>query len=612
MAFIIYLYILSFFAIYIYCFENDTNIYINSEDNSIYNGIYIIRNEEGTHNLEKNLIFTNDVKKNLKNNFALEKYIDQNSNVTEDYFYIKHCSQCSEVICVSPLDNNKIINSKFCNNDKALWKIIPKINENNKLIYYVQNKDNKKFWELEKVSIKLSETTDLLNLNTTNEFLFIELYKEVKKKESKLLENEPIDVLIKYIDLSDRSLNRTGIHQIVKDEDHQELRYSVRSILKNIPWIRKIFILMPNEKVRYFKEPEEIKEKIIYIKDKDLLGFDSASIYTFHFNLNKMKNFNISENFILMDDDYFIGGELDKSNFFYEENGTILPALVTSDYYEIDKRVLNERMSNYLKKRNSNNPHSDIGFYIHQANSLLALFDIFGDDDIRNGKKMIEPSFTHNAIPVKLSDLEEIHNDVKAHYKYAQELLFGKERQKTDLQFHTFYMAYIKNKYDRKVSMISSSFYDLTQSRQVSNNRKKLFVINTGSRNYRPFYFEREVQILKSLFPEKTKYELDNDNDNIFNRYIYHKVGENQNIYAKINKINDNISIFFNEFEKKIDKSIKMANFSKALLENKEDIQKLTEEITLFKLHNDIHVIFNYFSSFLILIFLIYKIIKYQ
>lgn len=63
MAFIIYLYILSFFAIYIYCFENDTNIYINSEDNSIYNGIYIIRNEEGTHNLEKNLIFTNDVKK---------------------------------------------------------------------------------------------------------------------------------------------------------------------------------------------------------------------------------------------------------------------------------------------------------------------------------------------------------------------------------------------------------------------------------------------------------------------------------------------------------------------------------------------------------------------
>ena len=498
---------------------------------------------------------------------------------------------------------------KFCDNGKELWKIIPKIKENNKLIYYVQNKNNSKFWEFKNSFIKLSETTDLLNLSTTNEFLFIEMYKEVEKKESELLEQEPIDVLIKYIDLSDKSLNRTGIHQIVKDEDHQELRYSVRSILKNIPWIRKIFILMPNERVRYFKEPEEIKEKIVYIKDKDLLGFDSASIYTFHFNLYKMKNFNISENFILMDDDYFIGGELNKNNFFYEENGTIFPALVTSDYYEINKKTLLERMSTYLKKRNSNNPHSDIGFYIHQINSFLTLFDIFGEDDIRNGKKMIEPSFTHNAIPVKLSDLEEIHNDVKTYYKYAKELLFGIQRQKTDLQFQTFYMAYIKNKYDRKVSKISSSFYDLSQSRLISQNNKKLFVINTGTRVYRPFFFQKEMEILKRLFPEKTKYELDNDNDDI-NRF--HKVQEKDNIYAKINRINDNITTFFNEFEKRINQSIKMVNFSKTLLENKEDIQKLSEEISHFQLYNQMHIIFNYFSSFLILIFIIYKIIKYQ
>ena len=552
----------------------------------------------------------------------MEKYADENSNVTEDYFYIKFCSQSSEVISVSSYNDKKIRNSFLSNNDKELWKIIPKIKENNKLIYYVQNKDNNKFWELDNKSIKLSETTELLNLTIENEFLFIEMYKEVKKKESKLLENEPIDVLIKFIDLSDRSLNRTGIHQIAKDQDHQELRYSVRSILKNIPCIRKIFILIPNEKVRYFKEPDEIKEKIVYVKDKDLLGFDSASIYTFHFNLHKIKKFGISENFILMDDDYFIGGELNKNDFFYEENGTILPALVTSDYYEINKEELKLRMKIYLNKINSNNPHSDIGFYIYQINSLLALFDIFGDDDIRNGKTMIEPSFTHNAIPVKLSDLEEIHNVVKGHYKYAKELLFGKERQKTDLQFHTFYMAYTKNKYDRKVSKISSSFFDLTQSRIVSMNKKKLFVINTGSKNYSPFYFKNEVQILKSLFPDKTKYELDNanDNDNDNNNYknndniyynIYYKVKKKDNFYEKINKINDNISIFFNEFEKKIEKSIKMAKFSKTFLENNEDSQKLSEEIGHYKLSTEIHVIFNCFSFILILLFLIYKIIKY-
>ena len=124
---------------------------------------------------------------------------------------------------------------------------------------------------------------------------------------SDLLEKEPIDVLIKYIDLTDKTLNRTGIHQIKKDFDNCELKYSVRSILQNIPWIRKIYILMPNERVSYFKPKEEIEDKIVYVKDKDVLGFDSENVYTFHCNLHNIKKFGLSENFIYMDDDYFIG-----------------------------------------------------------------------------------------------------------------------------------------------------------------------------------------------------------------------------------------------------------------------------------------------------------------
>jgi len=597
MVFITNLYILSVFIRYIYCFDNDTNIYINNKDNSVNNGIYIIRNGEGNLFLDSDIIFKNDLKKIVKTNFALEKYKDENNSIIEDYFYIKSCSHCSERLIASN-DETQVIKSNIIKNDQELWKIIPKINDNNKLFFYVQNKKNSKFWEFNNNFIKLSQSTELLNLSKSNEFLFIELYKEVKKKESKLLENEPIDVFIKYIDLSDPTLNRTGIHQISKDEDHQELKYSVRSILKNIPWIRKIFILMPNERVRYFKAPEEIKEKIVYVKDKDMLGFESASIYTFLFNLYKMKNFGISENFILMDDDYFIGGELNKSDFFYEENGTIFPAIVSSDYYEINKIVLQKRMDTYLKKRNSNDPHSDIGFYIHQVNSLLTLFKIFGEDDIRNGKRMIEPSFTHNAIPVKLSDLKEIHDVVEADYEYASDLLFALERKKNHMQFHTFYLAYTKNKYDRKVSIIPSSFYDLMQHRLIMNNKKKLFVINTGSKNYMPFYFQKEIEILKNFFPEKTKYELDGND-----------IRKNENIYDKINNINISISILFDEFEAKIGNTTKNATISKIFLENNEDIHNLLEELHQFQMYNEIHIVFNYFCFLLIVVFLIYKII---
>lgn len=121
---------------------------------------------------------------------------------------------------------------------------------------------------------------------------------------------EPIDVFIIYIDLRDKTLNRTGIKQIYKDEDNEELRYSVRSILKNIPWVRKIFI-MPNKNVRYFKPVEEINDRIEYVNDKDFLGYDSANIFTFSFSLYKMEKFGISKNFIYMEDDYFIGRPLD-------------------------------------------------------------------------------------------------------------------------------------------------------------------------------------------------------------------------------------------------------------------------------------------------------------
>ena len=76
-----------------------------------------------------------------------------------------------------------------------------------------------------------------------------------------------------YIDLRDKSLKRKGIKQIYKDFDNEELRYSIRSILENIPWIRKIFILMPNEKVRYFKPANIIKEKIVYIKFLEIPNF---------------------------------------------------------------------------------------------------------------------------------------------------------------------------------------------------------------------------------------------------------------------------------------------------------------------------------------------------
>ena len=69
---------------------------------------------------------------------------------------------------------------------------------------------------------------------------------------------------------------------------------------------------MPNEKVRYFKDYNLISERIIYVKDKDLLGYDSSNSLAFQFRYWKMKKFGISDNIIVMDDDCFVGRKLKK------------------------------------------------------------------------------------------------------------------------------------------------------------------------------------------------------------------------------------------------------------------------------------------------------------
>jgi len=284
---------------------------------------------------------------------------------------------------------------------------------------------------------------------------------------------------------------------------------------------------MPNEKVKYFNSKDEICDKIVYVKDKDLIGFDSANIVVFLFNLYKMKEFGLSENFIYMDDDYFIGKPINKNEFFYEDKGEVFPALITADYYEINKEEIQTILKQILSSKRNLGTYSEKVFIATQIRALLFMYDIFGNDDIRYNKKLIEPAFTHNAIPMKISDIKEIHDLVFDKYDKGKEMLFSKERSKNDLQFQSLYMAYVKNKYDRKVSIIHSEFYDLFQAENIIENKNekiKLFVINTSSRNYRDIIFLKEKQILYKLFPERTIYEKGKNNELFFNIMIKNSI----------------------------------------------------------------------------------------
>ena len=58
---------------------------------------------------------------------------------------------------------------------------------------------------------------------------------QIRPIDIEIVNKEPIELVIKYTDYTNKTLNRKGINEIIKEKDMNELKYSIRSILKYIP-----------------------------------------------------------------------------------------------------------------------------------------------------------------------------------------------------------------------------------------------------------------------------------------------------------------------------------------------------------------------------------------
>ena len=392
------------------------------------------------------------------------------------------------------------------------WNFI--LLEDNK--YIIQNHGNKKFLEInnnffqcindlpQPIEEHKSEISDNFKFN------LLKLYEEVTftKEQKEIVEKEPVDVLIKYIDLTDKTLNRTGIKQIPKDEDNEELKYSVRSILKYIPWVRKIFILMPNEKVKYFKPYDEIKDKIVYVKDKDVLGYESANIYAFTFNLFRLEKYGLANNFIYMDDDFFIGKEIEKTEFFYydENEKRVVPCLLNSIFSELNKESTLAQYWNVFKTKDTLAPQCFMAWILSLYSTQKFFIDYY------KNLTLIKPTPTHNAISYNIQDLKEIYELVLNNYEYANETLNSIERHILTLQTQHFVDLYELNIKKRKVHTIPTNVIPMNLLKMAYMNAK-LFAINTGGdKIYTEEEYRKQRELMQKRFPEPTPYEIVENN----------------------------------------------------------------------------------------------------
>ena len=539
--------------------EGIYNLILSAKDKAVsFNREFSIKREElGSDNI----------------NFRIKRKKFEN-NTLSNYFTIQHMKTELFVGIKTEKDNitnffmskeiveNKTISFEFCFNEV----------EKNK--YIIQHKSGCYLREKnEKLQCSFEPLDKYSNFN------LFKLYCEVDKtneEDLKILEKEPIDVLIKYIDLNDPLLNRTDIKQISKDIQNDELLFCIRSVLQNIPWIRKIFILMPNEKVRFLKDQELIKDKIVFVKDKDLLGYESSNIHAFQFRLWNMKKFGMSDNFICLDDDYFIGKPLNKSDFFYVQNGTVVPAQIATKYQVHNKRTFSRDYNKVKRNIKNSRPQSSNNFMYTVYNTYLFFIDEF------KGKIKV-PYFTHNAIPINVKDLKEVY-DLIHKSKFREPTLDSLYRNSDTLQFQTAVNIYTFNKYSRKVNLIKHSYIDAEYTIKGDYDAQ-LFCINTGgNKDYSKLSHLKAKISMNKIFPVPSKYEILN--------YTYIPYTS----YQIIKFLDDNIknlktrketSEIFKMQKKSNEKLDFIGNFKSLSLKYKNDNKKILNEISKTKIIYD-------------------------
>ena len=456
--------------------------------NLMYNNLYFSYEN-------KNITVTNNTREEINSNFRIKK-VSENSDT--QFYYLEHINTNLNLL-LSPKNTLHII-LNFTNitkNSELLseWNFIE--STDNK--YKIQNK-NKCFI---KVTNNTNVTCEIISSEYASPFKLIKIYDEVTEDETnrELIEIEPIDVVIKYIDLTDTNISIRGMPKNRPEFDIEEIRYCVRSIIQNIPWVRKIFILMPHKKVKYFKDYDLIQDRIIYVKDKDFFGTDNFHTLPFKFRYWKLKKYGLSENFIAMDHNYYIRKPLKKSDFFYVVDGKVVPAIITSRFIE-------------LKNKTNGNLREDLKINIYKIctrdvllvkkNSLyqtyLFISKLFNEADF-------VPAHTFNAIPVNTQELDEICTLIY-NSEFRFNTLYSMFPQEKSIQFQAFVLSYTFLKYKRKVKSIPTRA--IRNRNPVFNNYNySLFSMTTEGKDI--MLLKKTKIVLEYLFQEPSPYEIIDD-----------------------------------------------------------------------------------------------------
>lgn len=268
---------------------------------------------------------------------------------------------------------------------------------------------------------------------------------------------------------------------------NDELKYSLRSVEKNVPWINKIYIVTDNQCPEWLRKDHpkiQIVDHKEIIPSEALPTFNSSVIEYFIYKIP-----NLQEHFLLANDDQFFNKQLSPSYYFKEDGYPIvrLKKKFFGKYHYRIKRLFRKQLGQYISK-------------------------------VVDGAKLVEKLYGtfYSGVPHHNTDAYK-----KADYEYAVEEVFKEQvsksmysRTRSYGDFHrsaiSYYIlaagkAHVKYVGRKESSRINvqrkdyQSYYDKYQPDQFCLNDNQ-HVHEKDRKRIKPF--------LMNLFPEKSSFEI--------------------------------------------------------------------------------------------------------
>ena len=292
----------------------------------------------------------------------------------------------------------------------------------------------------------------------------------------------------------------------VRVADHNELRYSLRSVEQFAPWIHHIYIVTFNQVPKWLNinHPKiTIIDHSQIIPKEYLPTFNSTVIEAF---IHKIPG--LSEHFLMANDDTFFGNET-SSDFFFNQDGKPI------HYIHFNSKSLQNNWWSKMLKKGRRLAEMDTNRFI----------------------KAPACSPAHNIDPYTKSLYRDTINHFENVYK---EMYPNKFRRNNDVQrFLVSCWGHLSDRLIWKsidfqkfgyIEKVTPQFIE----KFLNNNRPNLFCINDSYVLDEADYKNRS-ELLQKLFPNKSEFEKDDSIDN--------SVLQNYGVKPAFNK--NNISVVF-------------------------------------------------------------------